>query len=122
MLFAIGAVTGLGSSMSGTGGPLLLVPILLWLHVPVLASVGLSQVIQLPISAFATAGNLVYGAIDVVVAAALSLLLMIGVWLGARLAHRVSSAALKRFVSFVLLAVGGMMLVRVTLQAIGGLG
>ena len=119
-LFVIGIVTGVGSSMSGTGGPLVLVPILLWLHVPVLAAVGLSQVIQIPISVFATAGNLVYGTMDIGVAAALSLLLMIGVWCGARLAHRVSSLALKRFVSFVLLAVGVMMLGQVALHAAGG--
>ena len=121
-LFVIGLVTGLGSSMSGTGGPLILVPILLWLGTPVLAAVGLSQAIQLPISIFATAGNLVYGVIDVVVAAVLSLLLMIGVWCGARIAHRVSSVALKRFVSFVLLAAGVMMLVQVALHGAGGQG
>ena len=121
-LFVIGVVTGVGSSMSGTGGPLVLIPMLLWLRVPVLAAVGLSQVIQLPISAFATAGNILYGAIDVAVAAALSVLLMTGVWFGARIAHRVSGVALKRFVSLMLLGVGVMMLVRVTLYAAGGSG
>ena len=121
-LVVIGVVTGIASSMSGTGGPLVLIPILLWLHVPVLAAVGLSQVIQLPISAFATAGNVLYGAIDLPVAAALSVLLMIGVWFGARIAHRVSSIALKRFVSLMLLAVGVMMLVRVALHVAGGPG
>ena len=121
-LVVIGVVTGIASSMSGTGGPLVLIPILLWLHVPVLAAVGLSQVIQLPISAFATAGNILYGAIDLPVAAALSVLLMFGVWFGARIAHRVSSIALKRFVSLMLLAVGVMMLVRVALPPAGGPG
>ena len=119
-LLLIGAVTGIASSMSGTGGPLVLIPILLWLHVPVLAAVGLSQVIQLPISAFATAGNVLYGAIDVAVAAALSVLLMVGVWFGARIAHRVSSVALKRFVSLMLLGVGVMMLVKVARYAGAG--
>ena len=121
-LVVIGVVTGIGSSMSGTGGPLVLVPILLWLHVPVLAAVGLSQVIQLPISAFATAGNIVYGTIDLAMAAALSVLLMIGVWFGARIAHRVSSKSLKRFVSVTLLAVGVMMLAQLALRAAGGSG
>ena len=118
-LIVIGIVTGIGSSMSGTGGPLLLMPILLWLHVPVLAAVGLSQVIQVPIAAFATTGNILYGAIDYPVAAALAVLLMVGVWFGARIAHRVSSLALKRFVSRLLLGVGLMMLVRVALYAVG---
>jgi len=121
-LLLVGAVTGVASSMSGTGGPLVLIPILLWLHVPVLAAVGLSQVIQLPISAFATAGNLLYGAIDIAVATTLSVLLMAGVWFGARIAHRVSSIALKRFVSLMLLGVGVMMLVRVGGYASAGAG
>ena len=121
-LFVIGVVTGIGSSMSGTGGPLVLIPILLWLHVPVLAAVGLSQVIQLPISVFATVGNIVYGTIDFMTAAALSVLLMIGVWFGARIAHRVSSIALKGIVSLMLLGVGVMMLVRLALHAAGGPG
>ena len=116
-LLLTGAVTGVASSMSGTGGPLVLIPILLWLEVPVLAAVGLSQVIQLPISAFATAGNLLYGAIDLPVAAALSVLLMVGVWFGARVAHRVSGAALKRLVSLMLLGVGVMMLVKLAVHA-----
>ena len=121
-LLAIGIVTGIGSSMSGTGGPLVLIPILLWMHVPVLAAVGLSQVIQVPISAFATVGNVVYGEIDVATAAALSVLLMVGVWFGARIAHRVSSVVLKRFVSLMLLGVGVMMLARVAMNAAGGPG
>ena len=119
-LLVIGIVTGIASSMSGTGGPLVLIPLLLWLHVPVLAAVGLSQVIQLPISAFATAGNLLYGAIDATVAAALSVLLMAGVWFGARIAHRVSGVALERFVSLMLLGVGVMMLVKVVRYAAEG--
>jgi uncharacterized protein len=53
----IGAVTGFGSALSGTGGPLILVPILIWLDVPVLTAIGLSQAIQLPIALLATAGN-----------------------------------------------------------------
>ena len=49
-LLAIGLVAGIGSSLSGTGGPLLLIPILIWFKVPVLIAIGLSQVIQIPIS------------------------------------------------------------------------
>ena len=119
-LLLVGVVTGVASSMSGTGGPLVLVPILLWLQVPVLAAVGLSQVIQLPISAFATAGNILHGAIHLPVAAVLSVLLMVGVGFGARIAHRVSSIALKRFVSLMLLGVGVMMLARIAWYASAG--
>lgn len=77
LLVVVGVVTGVMSSMTGTGGPLVLIPILLWMRVPVLAAVGLGQVVQLPIAAFATAGNVVYGTIDLRIAAALSVLQMI---------------------------------------------
>lgn len=116
-LAAIGFITGAGSALSGTGGPLLLVPILVWLHVPVLTAVGLSQVIQLPVAALATLGNATHGSIDFLVGAGIAVLLMAGVALGARLAHRISAATLKRMVAIALLAVGALLLARLSFQA-----
>jgi len=46
----VGAVTGFLSALTGTGGPVVLVPVLLWLEVPVLIAIGLAQAIQLPIA------------------------------------------------------------------------
>jgi hypothetical protein len=50
LFFVVGAATGFLSSLTGTGGPLLLVPILLSMRLGVLASVGLSQIFQLPVA------------------------------------------------------------------------
>ncbi len=50
LLILIGALVGFGSSLTGTGGPVLLVPILIILHYPALKSIGISQAIQLPIA------------------------------------------------------------------------
>jgi uncharacterized membrane protein YfcA len=105
-LVLIGMVTGFGSAMSGTGGPLILVPLLVWLELPILTAVGLSQVIQLPVAALATAGNLTYGRIDLAVALGVAVLLVAGVAVGARIAHRVSADALKRTVAMALMGVG----------------
>ena len=60
-LVLIGVLTGFGSAITGTGGPLVLVPILLWLKVSTLTAVGLSQIIQIPIALLATGGNLTFG-------------------------------------------------------------
>ncbi len=117
-LAAIGLLTGAGSALSGTGGPLLLVPILVWLHVPVLTAVGLSQVIQLPVAALATTGNYLHGNIDFTVGLGVAVLLMIGVTVGARLAHRIPAATLKRMVAIALLVVGGLLLVRLAWHAL----
>ena len=50
LLLLIGAGTGFTSSLSGTGGPLVLVPILMAFNLPVLTVIGLGQAIQLPIA------------------------------------------------------------------------
>jgi uncharacterized membrane protein YfcA len=113
-LALIGAVTGYGSAMSGTGGPLLLVPILVWLKLPVLTAVGLGQVIQLPVAALATWGNLMYGTVDIAVGLSVAVLLMTGVTIGARIAHRVPSYVLRRTVALVLLAVGALIVTRLS--------
>ena len=105
-LAAIGAATGFGSAMSGTGGPLVLVPILLWLEVPVLTSVGLSQAIQVPIAVLASIGNFTFGRIDFAISAVIAVALILGVAIGARLAHNVKPTALRRFIACVLLTTG----------------
>lgn len=105
-LILIGAIAGFGSAMTGTGGPLVLVPILIWLKTPVLMSVGLSQAIQLPIAVLATLGNWVHGAIDFSLGLAIAVTLMVGVALGARISHAVSARALRRLVALVMVAVG----------------
>src|SRR5688572_8053031 len=82
-LTAIGAVTGLLSSLTGTGGPLVLVPILLWLEVPLLASLGLAQAIQLPVAVAATAANVFSGVLQVRLALMLAAGIALGTWIGA---------------------------------------
>jgi uncharacterized protein len=112
-LVAVGAVTGFLSSISGTGGPLVLVPIAISINVPVLIAVGLSQVIQLPVAIAATIGNALYGQIDLVLGGVLAGSLTIGSWYGAKLAHVVPRATLRRIVSVVLAVIGTFILVNV---------
>src|SRR5262249_56076617 len=57
LLVGIGAAVGIGSALTGTGGPVLLVPLLLWWGAPVLASVGLSPAIQVPLPPIASPRN-----------------------------------------------------------------
>jgi uncharacterized membrane protein YfcA len=105
-LLIVGAVTGFLSSISGTGGPLVLVPIVMSMRIPVLVAVGLSQVIQLPVAIAATVGNLLYGQLDLVLGGILAASLTVGSWYGAKLAHAVPRATLRQVVSIVLVAVG----------------
>jgi uncharacterized protein len=109
----IGAVTGFGSALSGTGGPLILVPILIWLDVPVLTAIGLSQAIQLPIALLATAGNFFSGNLDPTLGVLLAAGLAIGTFVGARIAHAVPRTALRRAVAMVLVIVGASIAIKV---------
>ncbi len=111
-LLLVGVVTGLGSAMSGTGGPLILVPILVWMGLPVLAAIGLSQVVQLPLATLATIGNLRFGEVDIALGLAIAVLLMAGVTIGARLAHRLSATHLRNAVAWALVLVGVFVLLR----------
>jgi uncharacterized protein len=110
VLLVIGLVTGFLSSLTGTGGPLVLVPILISLRLAVLTSVGLSQVFQLPVALAATAGNIVYGKLDLALGAILAASLSGGSWYGAKLAHSVPRAILRSIVSTALVLIGAVIL------------
>lgn len=111
-LIAIGAVTGTLSALTGTGGPLVLIPILMWCRVPVLTAIGLSQAIQLPIGALATAGNLATGSLDLLLGAMLGIGISLGTIGGGKLAHRLPRAALRRIVCLLLIVVGSLILMK----------
>ena len=112
-LAVVGGVTGFGSAISGTGGPLVLIPILVWMKLPLLTAVGLSQVIQIPVAALASVGNFQLGEVDVGASLAIAVLLVVGVVVGARLAHRLPGDLLKRIIATVLIAVGIAMWARI---------
>lgn len=117
-LAAIGAVTGFGSAMSGTGGPLILVPIMVWLKMPVLVAVGLSQAIQIPVAALATIGNIRYGQVDYGLGIGIAVVLMIGVAGGVRIAHAMPEKRLKAIVAVVLIGVGIMIVGRIAARVL----
>lgn len=111
-LLLIGATVGFGSALTGTGGPVLLVPILVYMRAPVLASVGAGQVVQMPVAVFATVGYVLFGQVDFVLGTALGLLAAVGVVMGAHIAHRVPASTLRRIVAVSLIGTGLMIIVR----------
>ena len=109
-LAAVGAVTGFASALTGTGGPLVLIPLLMAIGRPVLAAVGLAQVIQLPVSLFATAGNFHSGILDPRIGGLLLLGVPLGSWAGSKIAHTLPGPALRRVVSILLVSTGALMI------------
>ncbi len=109
LLIFIGTLVGFGSSLTGTGGPVLLVPILVTLHFPALKSIGVSQAIQLPIAVFAVIGFWLYGQIDLGLGLHLGIAQAVGAYFGAQIAHRLPVVQLRRLVALALIAVGVLM-------------
>jgi uncharacterized membrane protein YfcA len=101
-----GAVVGFGSALTGTGGPVLLVPALLALGVSPLLAVAASQVIQLPIVGMASAGYLVAGDVHIGLGTALGVAAAVGVLAGEAVARRASPARLRVAVALACIAAG----------------
>jgi uncharacterized protein len=103
---AVGAIGGFVSALTGTGGPMVLVPMQLWRGVPLLAAVAIGQVAQLPIAAMATLGNALSGGVDVAAATWIGLALVPGVFAGRRLAAALPLEWLTRALAILLIALG----------------
>jgi uncharacterized membrane protein YfcA len=105
-LIVIGAITGFGSAITGTGGPLILVPIILYLGLPVLTAVGLSQAIQIPIATFASIGNWEAGNLNLNLSFTIATSMIVGSVIGAIAIHRLPREPVRKYVASLLVIVG----------------
>lgn len=112
-LIAIGTVVGFGSAVTGTGGPVLLVPVLLLLGVDPVKSVGVSQAAQLPVVVAGSVAYLQAGATDVGTGTVLGLMAAGGTIAGALLARRLPARRLRLVVACACIVAGGLLVVRV---------
>ena len=107
----VGLVTGFFSVLSGTGGPLVLLPLLTWLSVPLVTAIGLSQAIQLPIAIFATVGNEANNLVNWDLVLFLAIGLAIGSFIGAKLSKRLPVEHIRALVAFLLFGSGAYMII-----------
>jgi len=112
LLACVGAAAGFGSGLSGAGGPVFAVPMMMSLGFVPLASIGASQVLQIVVAVAGTAGNLKYGAVDFATAAWVAPLCLAGVALGTRAAHAVSVTVLRRTAASLCVLTGVFMFAR----------
>jgi uncharacterized membrane protein YfcA len=94
-LVGMGAVSGFGAGISGAGGPLFSVPLMLALQFDPLVAVGTGQVVQIASSLSGSLGNLGYGSIQYALALPVTIVELIGVLLGVRIAHAVPGKQLR---------------------------
>lgn len=112
LLVLLGLIMGFGSALTGTGGPVLLVPVLMFMNVQALAAIAVSQPVQVPIAAAAAIGFGLFGEIDLVLGTTLGIIQSFGVVIGARIAHAVEPDQLRRIVAIALVAVAIIMISR----------
>ena len=113
LLFLIGAVVGFGSALTGTGGPVLLVPILIFMRAPILSAIAASQVVSIPVALFSTFGYVLFSRVDFTLGTALGLIAAVGVVIGMLIAHAVPILVLRRIVAVSLVGVGVLIIVRI---------
>lgn len=112
LLASLGAVAGLGSGLTGVGGPALSVPLMVLFGFPALGSIGASQVVQIIAAVSGTVGNVSFGSIDFGLAAPVAAVESAGVFIGARIAHSVDQRSLRRFVGVLCIPVGLFLIAR----------
>jgi uncharacterized membrane protein YfcA len=115
---AVGAVVGFGSALTGTGGPVLLLPALLALGIAPLTTVAAGQLIQLPLVGFASLAYAGNHLVDYRLGTVLGVLAGAGVMLGAATAQRLPSRHLRRLVSATLVAVGAFLFATLVQKAL----
>ena len=112
MLLAIGSVVGFGSGLTGVGGPVLSVPIMVVIGFNPLTAIATSQVIQITAAVSGSASNFANGFIDFQVASWVTVVELVGVMIGAKIAHKAKMHQLRNFVAAVCIVVGGFILVK----------
>jgi uncharacterized protein len=112
ILTTVGSVSGFGSGLSGAGGPLFSVPLMVILGFAPLPAVAASQVLQIIASLSGSLAALTDGRIDFALAAWVTGFELVGVAAGVRLAHAVSPNVLRRVAATLCVVVGMFMLVR----------
>jgi uncharacterized membrane protein YfcA len=105
-LVGLGVGAGFLSVISGTGGPMVLVPMLLAAGMEVRALLAVSQIAQLPIATTATIVNGASGSLDFAGAAALSVAIVAGMLAGLAVSRHMEAAALRRIVAWCLVVTG----------------
>jgi uncharacterized membrane protein YfcA len=114
----IGAAVGFGSALTGTGGPVLLLPALLALGSTPLIAVAASQVVQLPIAAAAATAYLTIGSVRIGLGTMVGLAAAAGVPAGAAATRRAHTAHLRAAVGLACVAAGILLLVRTALTTV----
>jgi uncharacterized membrane protein YfcA len=102
----MGLLVGVGSALSGTGGPVMLLPLLMLRHCPFERSVQVALVLQVPIALAATVTHAAAGRLDLGYGVAVALLLLAAAETGRRLSRRWPRRVLQAVTAVLLVGTG----------------
>lgn len=105
-MLAVSFAVGMLSALTGTGGPVLLLPALLALHVEIRVAIALGLFSQLPIVGLAVVGYAVHGQVDYAWGSAIGVVAAIGVVLGMLLGGRTHPDRLRSLAAVVMVLTG----------------
>lgn len=105
-LVGIGLLVGVGSALTGTGGPVLLIPLLMLVHQPLRMAIAVGQAVQLPIALAALAAHSIAGSLDWTLITTLGLVLLLASLAGQRGARHIPVDILRRVLAVFLLLTG----------------
>lgn len=106
VLFVVGFVSGFLSGLSGAGGPLFSVPLMLALKFNPLATIGVAQVFQVVASSSGSIANILNGAVDFKIVAFIVPFELIGISIGVVIAHKTRVEKLKKVAAGLCILVG----------------
>lgn len=107
-----GLVTGFGSALTGTSGPMVAMPLLAWLGLTLRQRIAVGQIAQVPIALGATLAFMSLREIPLRLAAFTSLALCSGMIAGALAVPRLNLSWLRRFAALLMLGAAVSMLVK----------
>lgn len=105
-LAAIGASVGYVAGLTGAGGPVLSIPLLMILGFWPLEAVGASYAVQVAAAAAGSLGNAFGGSINIEAGLWIGVVQVIGVAGGAYVAHRLPAERLRKFLACLCIAAG----------------
>lgn len=118
-LFALGAFVGFSAGLTGAGGAIISIPVMVFFGFSPLCSIAAGQAFSVGSAISGTVGNLLYGSIDVPMVALITLGQMAGVVAGVRMACRVPTKVLRLGVACTCIGVAGILLVQSIVRVMG---
>lgn len=112
-LFILGSVVGIMGGLSGAGGAVLTVPIMIFCGFPAVGSVSASLLYAVPVGISGSVANAVNGYIDYHALAWITPALIVGIHAGTALSGRVQADQLRKIVAVLCLVTGFFLIYRV---------